>query len=65
MVNGGDPSTSAEPLPVSSDQPPPSPLPMSPSPVPSPSQVAPDELIPEVEETIQSLGTQVPTPLES
>ena len=37
---------------------------MSPSLVPSPSHVAPDELAPEVEETIQSLGTQVPIPLE-
>lgn len=64
VVNKGEPSTTAEPLSVSSYQPPPSPLPMSPSHVPSPSQVAPDELTPEVEETNQSLGTQVPTSLE-
>jgi hypothetical protein len=64
VVHDGEPSTTAEALHVSPDQPPPSPLPLSPSSFPSPSHVAPDELVPEVEETIQSLGTQVPTPLE-
>jgi hypothetical protein len=58
------PSTTAEALNVSTDQPPPSPVPMSHSRIPSPTHVAPDELVPEVDETIQSLGTQVHTPLE-
>jgi hypothetical protein len=64
VVHDGEPSTTAKALHVSPDLPPPSPLPLSPSPFPSPTHVAPDELVPEVEETIQSLGTQVPTPLE-
>ena len=64
VVNVGDPSTSAEPLPVSTDQPLPSLVLMSPSHVSSPSPIAPDEHFTELAGTIQSPGTHVPTPLE-
>lgn len=64
VVNEGEPIETAEPLPVSPDQPPPSPVPISPSPIPTPTHVATNELTPEVEETIQSPSTHVPTSLE-
>jgi uncharacterized protein (DUF2384 family) len=64
VVNEGEPIETAESLLVSPDQPPPSPVPISPIPIPTSSHVAPDELTPEVEETIQSPSTFVPTSLE-